>query len=374
MKRKLSMLLFLTLTIFILASCNLGIEDDDVVETDEGEEETFLIPSHKISEAEYQMILPFRPSEARGAITNQVFNRVDIEELEDGLRRHSTDVFDPKDYVYEEGQYFTSSEIYALVDELNPKIKEKKKEKDQIKEYRDNPRVFSHILEQNYLVRKDKSVELGGISIGISLKSVYRFTTETGGPQYYEDISMKEMLEEGERVAEHVLKIIREKEDLKDVPVMIGLYREAKQASPTSGQYVRKTFVDAGESSIDKWEKIEEEHVLYTSKTSSDKHADDYQKVKTFDQRVNEYFPNYVGVVGEGFYVDDDLQKITLTLPLEFNGRSEVVGFTQYVYGVADEIFQKHYDLEIVIETMDKTEAIITRDAGDEELDVHILK
>lgn len=374
MMKKLRTIIPLCIMLIILTSCNLGMDDNGVVESDENEGETFIIPNNKVSEAEYQMILPFRPSEARGVITNQVVNRVDIEELEDGLRRHSTDTFNPEDYVYEEGQYFTANEIYSLIDEINPKIKEKKKEKDQIEEYRNNPRIFSHLLEQNYLVRKDNSVELGGISIGIALKSVYRFTTETGGPYHYEDISMEEMLEEGERIAEIVLKEIREKDELKNVPVMIGLYREEKQASPVSGNYVRKTVVDAGENSLGKWENIDDKHILYSSKTATGKYADDYQKIKTFDERINEYFPNYVGVIGEGFYVDDELQKITLVLPLEFEGRSEIIGFTQYVYGVAEEVFKDYYDLDIVIETMDKTEAIITRKAGEEQLDVHVLK
>src|SRR5699024_12205928 len=132
---------------------------------------------------------------------------------------HSTDTFNPEDYVYEEGQYFTANEIYSLIDEINPKIKEKKKEKDQIEEYRNNPRIFSHLLEQNYLVRKDNSVELGGISIGIALKSVYRFTTETGGHYNYEDISQAEKLEEGERNAETAIEETWEREELNKDPV-----------------------------------------------------------------------------------------------------------------------------------------------------------
>src|SRR5699024_8075991 len=137
--------------------------------------------------------LPYRPSAARGAITNQVSNRVDINELEEGLRRHSIDMFDLKKYVFEEGQYLDSNTIYDLIDSVNADVKDKKNKDEQIKEHRKNPRVFSHILEQNFLERKDDRVELVGISIGISLKSVYRFQTEIGGPDYYEKISKDEM-------------------------------------------------------------------------------------------------------------------------------------------------------------------------------------
>ena len=49
-----------------------------------------LLPSHSLDDDQYKILLPYRPSAARGAITNQVANRVDIDELEEGLRRHST--------------------------------------------------------------------------------------------------------------------------------------------------------------------------------------------------------------------------------------------------------------------------------------------
>src|SRR5690625_439586 len=208
--RKIHVLILCSL--LALSGCmnlNLG-EEDEIIQTEEhNQTEISILPTHKLSDSEYKMLLPFRPSRARGAITNQITNRIDIDELEDGLRRHSTDVFDPDKYVYEEGQYFTAKDIYTLIDDLNPDIEDKESTEEQVKEYRDNPRVFSHILEQNYLERNDDTVDLVGISIGISLKSVYRFTTEIGGPPYYEDISMNDMLEEDKKIAKESISVAR---------------------------------------------------------------------------------------------------------------------------------------------------------------------
>src|SRR5690625_2641961 len=161
------------------------------------------------------MILPFRPSEARGVITGQVKNRLDIDEMEDGLRRHSTEVYDPEKYFYEEGQYLDEKFVKGLIDDLNPDRPSPEAKK---KEHEKNPRILSHILEQNYLNKKDdNSVELVGISIGIALKSVYEFEAEGKGP-YFHDIPKKEMLSKGNEIAEEVLAEIREIEELADVP------------------------------------------------------------------------------------------------------------------------------------------------------------
>lgn len=363
-------------TLLLLASCSNQKQEDIVQpEENEGETEISIIPNYSLSNDQYKMLLPYRPSAARGAITNQITNRVDIDELEEGLRRHSTSVFDPKKYVFEEGQYLETEFIYELIDSLNPKVKEKSDQKEQIKEHRDNPRVFSHILEQNYLQKKENNtVELVGISIGISLKSVYRFQTETGGPYYYEEISKKEMEEEGKKIAQQVLEAIREKdnEELKKVPIMFALFREEEQSSPVPGNFVAKTLVGEGKGTIDKWEIINEENVLFPSDRAKEKYNEDYQKVKTFSEKIADYFPNYVGVAGKGLYIEKNLTQLSIEVPIEFYGKGEVVGFTQYAYGLVKEIFPNYYDIEVNVTSSHGSESLIYRKAGEDEPNVHI--
>src|SRR5699024_5184805 len=91
----------------------------------------------------------------------------------------------------------------------------------------DNPKYLSHILEHNFLKRKDDdTTELAGLSIGIALKSVYRYQTEQGGSYHFKDIPQKDIEKNGKKIAQTVLERIRKIEGLEDVPVMIALYRE----------------------------------------------------------------------------------------------------------------------------------------------------
>lgn len=363
------MLFIMFAILLVISGCGRVVEDDLVQPEEEGETEVSIIPSHAVEESQYKILLPYRPSAARGAITNQVANRVDIDELEEGLRRHSVSVFSPEKYVFEEGQYLTTDKIYELIDSLNPEIKDPANKKD----HEENPRVFSHILEHNFLERKDNRVELVGISIGIALKSVYRFQTETGGPYYYEEISLREMKREGERIAQAVLKEIRSMDELRDIPVMIALFREAEQSSPVPGSFIQKTVVEGGQTEIGKWEPINEENVLFPSNEAEEKYPNDAQKMKAFSDKVAQYFPNFVGVVGRGFYVDKELSKLSIEIPIEFYGKGEVIGFTQYAYGLVKEIFGTHFDLEVYIYSSDGPESLIFRDAGEEEPGVHIF-
>ncbi|WP_047979588.1 CamS family sex pheromone protein [Ornithinibacillus contaminans] len=359
--------------LLLLTSCapKIGEEEDELMPNEEEPTgQPSIVPTYKLSDEDYRVILPYRTSEARGVITNQLANRLDIDEMEEGLMRHSKEYFDPNKVYFEEGQYLTDETVYTWIDELNPVV-EKGSE---VEEYRENPRYLSHILEQNFLKRNDdNTVDLVGLSIGLALKSQYRFQTEVGGPYFYEDIKQADMLKKGQEIAQKVLERIRGMEGLADVPVMFAIYREEEVGSAVPGNFVAKTYVQDGDLSIDEWEAVKEDYILFPSSEAEKKYFDDAQIVKTFGIDIAEFFPNYVGYIGEGFYVNEELQKLTIEVPIEFKGKGEVIGFSQYTYGLVKDKFPNKYDIEIKISSSDKLEGLIYRESGEENPTVHIF-
>lgn len=403
--------------LLILTSCAPKMEDDneDTVlqkENENSKQETSLVPSHKLSKSNYQIPIPYRTSAARGVIVNQLGNRVDIDEMEEGLRRHSKPIFDPEKYLFEEGQYLEADMVYDWLGRkltekqmkeakeqyrkehdmdkdadvsdadvqkgaLNPSIKSFDDDADveDIKQAEeDKPKYLSHILEQNFLKRKDDdTTELAGLSIGIALKSVYRYQTEQGGSYHFKDIPKKDIEKNGKKIAQTILERIRKIEGLENVPIMFSLYREESQDSPVPGNYFAKTKVSKGDMSIKEWDAIDEDYVLFPSNEAKDDHFETYEVVQDFAEEIADYFPNYVGVIGEGFYNGDDLKKLTLEIPLDFNGKGEVLAFTQYVYGLVQDMFPEGYDLEIEISSSDKMESLIFRGPNEKKPSVHIF-
>src|SRR5699024_7448214 len=97
----------------VLVACAPNEKKDEVVKEDEEKKQTpSIVTSYKLSKDNYKTILPFRPSKARGVITNKVANRLDIVEVEEGLIRHSKEVFEHEKYYYQEDQYLTKSMVY----------------------------------------------------------------------------------------------------------------------------------------------------------------------------------------------------------------------------------------------------------------------
>ncbi|WP_062322606.1 CamS family sex pheromone protein [Halolactibacillus sp. JCM 19043] len=383
MKRLISMII-----LSIVVGCAPQYDENDEVidETLPGEEqETAIIPNYQVDESDYQVLLPYRLSESRGVTTNQIANRIDIRAFENDLRRHSTDVFDPDDYFFQEGQQIGRSELYSWLERyseasqygLNPAVSytEDSSLEEKLADERDNPKYLTHILEQNFLVRTEEdTVKLAGISLGIAMKSEYQFQTEIGGPFYYESISTEKMMTEAKRVASEAVTRLRQKDGLMDVPIMVAIYQEAARNSLVPGHMVAKTVVDAGSGNVSGWESIEEEYVLFPSARAREVDPDLSAIVADFQEDIREFFPNYVGLVGEGFYQGDQLRKLTLEIPLTFQGQAEINGFTQYVYGLVMDSFQTHYDLEVVIKSDQQQESLIMRERDAEKATVYIYE
>ncbi|WP_102028766.1 CamS family sex pheromone protein [Salirhabdus sp. Marseille-P4669] len=410
---KKSFLFFVSILLFVTACTpSYDSEEEIVQDTDEEDPETAIIPKYNFSDDEYKIILEYepgqskgvldeqiyKPGKARGVIVNQVFNRYDIDEMEEGLRRHSKSVFDPEHFYFQEGQFLTEEVVYRWLNRkyteadweeyykdhdknppltkeqfmsgLNPTFTGDESDPDA---YKKSPRYLSHILEQNYLQKtEENTVGRKGISIALAMKSVYQYQTEVGGPTYYHEISEKEMLKKGKEYAQIILERIRKMEEAQDLPIMFTIYREESQSSLVPGNFVAKTVVDGSDMTIGEWTSIEEDYVLFPSDEADKKYPGDANMMKDFTESVREFFPDYVGVIGKGFYVDGELQELIVEVPIEFKGKGEVIGFTQYAYGLIMEIFSNKYDLEINVQSTNKQEAILYRDAGKEEPEVYI--
>ncbi len=283
--------IWLSITLLTLAGCapSLNNNEDEVVpkKMKRNSRRSQLFPVTSCRKKNYRTILPYRTSASRGVITNQMMNRMDIGEMETGLRRLSKEYYDPEKYFFEEGQYLTSDMLYKWLDrnltkdqlektlkkrveqleENGQKVDEEDKEairkelqlglnpaiaNDKSKDQQENnPKYLTHILEHNFLKKnKDDTVELVGASIGIAMKSDYAFQTEVGGTTYHKKIDKETMLKKGKEIAQTVLERVRKIEELSDIPIMFALYREEDQGSPVPGSYVAKTGVSGGDMKL----------------------------------------------------------------------------------------------------------------------------
>ncbi|MGM9986237.1 MAG: CamS family sex pheromone protein [Bacillaceae bacterium] len=389
------------MTFLLLTGCVPQLQKEDKVTQNTDDTKTSaIIPKYSISDAYYKTLLPFKPSPSRGLIVSNMQNRIDIDAFEEGSLRIATEYFDTKDYLFQEGQTLDKKTIERLVIRqrtaaqqkaiekqlgksvpnigLNPPIESAKsgdtEEKDKARNEA-SPEYISHILEQNFLVKNKKgNVELGGVVIGLAMNSVHYYNlTGTGYPREYK-IPDSKIKAEAEKMAQKILTYIRkEYPKLNKVPIVFTVYKQAPKGSLVPGVFIEKTKVDKGENTIGKWDKIDESYYVFPSDEATKNYRDDATKVSNFKADIVEYFPNYTGVIGKGYYQGNELQEMDLDITIQFNSKAEVIGFTQYVISLLLEHFPSYIKVEAKINSNKGTEAIIIRNPNEDEPFVEIL-
>lgn len=376
--------------LFLLTGCSSNNESEDS-STKNSEEETAIIPKYQINEEYYRTILPFEPSQARGQTVSNLNTRYDMDEMELGLMRIAQNSFNTDDYYFKEGQFLDSSTVRSWLKRKYNDAQLKENELDASEnlglnpinpdtgdieaDNEANPLYLAHILEHNYMVQQsDDTVGLGGVVIGLALNSVHYYQKVAYGDTFSVDIPEQKMISEGKKIGEEVLSRLRSMEGLEEVPITIALFKQEANSSIVPGNFVSYTEVSAGSNEVGSWKDLNEEYLLFPSDEAKEDYRDDNTTFINFKSDVEEYFPNFNGVVGRGFYVDDQLQELKIEIPIQFYGKTEAVGFTQYVAGLVLEYFPNYISVEVSVTSTSGTEALIVRNAGDDEPFVHIYQ
>ncbi|MEH6986604.1 CamS family sex pheromone protein [Cytobacillus firmus] len=387
MKKLIMLALSLTL---LLAGCAPNFnKQEEVVQEDKNEKDKAIIPNYKISDKYYRTLLPFEPSESRGLVVNNISTKYDINEFETGLMRVAQNTFDTEKYLFQEGQFLKRETVQSW---LNRKFTEKQlkehkmKAEDNIglnpmiadggdidKNNEKSPIYLAHILEHNYLLKNDDGkVGLGGVVIGLAMNSVHYYQKEQYGATFETEIKRDVLEREGKKMAEEVLQRVRQIKGLKDVPVTIALFEQQSRTSVVPGSFFAYAKADKGSNKLGGWEDISEKYVLFPSSTAEKNHRDDLTAFLNFKQDVETYFPNFNGVIGKAFYAQDQLQEINIDIPIQFYGKAEGIGFTQYVTGLVVKHFPEYISVQVNISSVNGPEALVVRKADQSEPFVHI--
>ena len=361
-------------TLLLVTGCTPSTDEGtEVLQTEEESRKSVIISDVQIDDNYYKTLLPYEESASRGLVVSNMATKYDMKEVENGLLRLSQNQFSPDNYFFQEGQYLSKETISSWLarsnqtkDGLNPDdmglTGEEKAKK--------APVYVTHIVEQNYLQRVDDTVRLAGISIGVSLNSIYYYTKEDYGATYEEKLSDEQRKENGQKIANEIVSRMRAMEGLEDIPIVVGLFKQNSRNAIVPGTYF--SYGVATGSGISEWEEIDEEYVLFPTSDAEEKYRDINTMFKHFKQDIDEYFSNYTSVIGTGFFKDQGLQELTINIPIQFYGSSEVISFTQYVAGLIPAHFNKEMNVEVQINSLDGAEALLIKKSGEEEPFVHI--
>ncbi|MCC3358829.1 CamS family sex pheromone protein [Bacillus sp. REN16] len=394
--------------LLLLSGCAPDFDQEtEVVQDSDKKAEKAIIPRYNISDSYYKAVIPYKTGKARGIVSAYINNRLDIDEFETGLMRIAQDSYPSNKYFFQEGQYLEKDTVQDWLKRKRSDAQQKayevavakaknSKEKELPNEglnpvfdtsnedpgyeaaMQKSPIYIGAITEQNYLIKNNEDkLELGGIVIGIGMNShhYYNLPDSMGGYPRDVKISNADIESEGKKAAEEIINRIRTQKEyssIRDIPIVVALFRQEAASSVAPGNFIMKAKVDPNSSKIGKWETINEKYYFFPSNDAKNNYREDSLMVQNFSDAIADFFPNFTAVVGKGFYKNDELQELTLTIPMQFYGKAEVIGFTQYVTGLIMEHFDNYISLQVYIESESGAESVIVRDAGENEPTVHV--
>lgn len=399
-----------------LIGCSPAVDDneeepemvEEVEEVEEEEEEEYVItPSLNTSENYYRNVLEggtYIRSDARGNTAHAMNNRVDIEQFELGLMEIAMGRFDPEDYYFQEGDNLSGEvlnswlrryepsqddedldededEAYESVEEeheveesagLNPPLADADDDEEAMREA---PLILSNIIEHNYYSGDDEDVELSGVVMGISVRSVYYFRTEDEDGYYFHEQTIDEetALDYAEEAADEMLERMRAVEELENVPVTFAIFHEQPRGSVNPGTFKRTAEAGSEDTELSGWESINEQNFVFPSNAARDEHPAAAERFSEFKEDINEFFDYPAGVIGRGRYKDGNLDEMKVEINLQSHGKAEVIALTQFISSRLEEVFQSQAPVYVYLDSVEGREAVIIQNPG-EEPTMHVYK
>lgn len=395
-------IILLISTIFLLAACNNNQKDNQSDKDQSGSKDSQntnqvkqIATDKNVQVDNYRTILPFKESQARGLLQDNMANSYNGEDFESGLLTLSKEVFPTNKYLYQDGQYLDKKTINAYlnpkytkkeIDKMSEKEKKSKKanenlglnpshngETDEEKIAEQSPAYLSNILEQDFYGNNDsKAKNIKGMTIGLAMNSVYYYQKEKDGETYSKKLDDKEIEKQGKQMASEMLSRLRENSDLKDIPIHFAIYKQSGQDSITPGEFIAGATADDGKTKINEWDTIKEKSALLPSSTAEDYNETLNNNFKQFNDNLQSYFSNFTQAVGKVKFVNKKPKQLTVDLPIDYYGQAETIGITQYVTEQAEKYFDNIDEYEIRIKDGNTPRALISKSKDVKEPQVHI--
>lgn len=322
------------------------------------------VTTGRVDEGVYQSLLvdgKYQTGVATGVDTSSLNSNYNTSNFESGLLRLAQKNFSVDKYYFQEGQKISGLTLKSWLarksdsnaDGLNPADTTK-------------GQAIQKILEYNFVATD--SEKLAGIVIGIALNKVdYSMEPDV-------ELTDEDMLAQGRQAANSVLTRLRKESGLKDVPIYVALFEQAKNNDVEGGNYILGAL-SSGTATIDKWETLSENHILLPVASGDNEATADglNDTFKKFRSATTSFFPNLTGVSAMAYYADSQLRKITITIQSGYYSQAEVSSFTQFVAKTAQSTFAKDIAWEITINSVKGVQSYVMSQ-GDKDPIAHIFE
>lgn len=321
----------------------------------------------------------YTTSKSRGVNVAQNDNVMNLKSFETGLLDVSKKQFSTSKYVYQEGQYLNTATVQKWLGRksssnpngLNPVNNGKKDANTR------NPIYLQQLEEQDYMVQSGSKITLGGVTVGLGMNSVDYYTKVQYGATYQTNISDTVLTEQGKKMANTVLQRLRQQSALKNVPIVLALYKQSSNDSLVGGNMIAYAVSKNGSTSISNWKALNWQNYVFPATTESKNsgaNSNDEADFSSFKSHVQNFFPNLSGVTANAHYKDKSLSKLSVNITTKFYSETEIISFTQYLATAAKRYLPAGVPVEITVKSANGTvQSFLARTAKGSSYYTHVF-
>lgn len=282
----------------------------------------------------------------------------DFKTIGRGLQILSSDYFSTSNHYMSEGQYLklalkkelvTRKSEYSLQPATGTTIGGVK-----------NPIMVQNIQEQDYYVKDGRGYTLKGMSFSIILEP-----RDSNNAILAEPMSNSDIESYGRECIKKFYNVIRSADDfkkIKDLPVLIAVYRATNTASSTvDGNYILKSYCqkDVGEINI-----VNHENILFSSERAEQVDKTTYADFNAIKTIVKNAATEAVGFVGEARYINNEIQSMVINANLNIKSSTELMYLTSIIADAIDNKFTYDFQISVLVNSQDQLQAVIVKDKG----------
>lgn len=285
----------------------------------------------------------------------------DFQTIGRGLQILSSDYFSTSNHYMSEGKYLKLALKQEMESRKNPDYSLQPVAGTTIDNIKD-PVMVQNIQEQDYYIKDGNQYTLKGISFAIIIDPRQNDANNSRLETPMADSAVESF---GKECIQKMYKIIQNHEDfekVKDVPILITIYRATDTASSTvNGNYILKSYC---QKEVGEITKVNHENVLFTSTRAEEIDKTTYADFSAIKTNLKNAATEAAGLVGEARYVDGEIQSMVMSANLNVKTYTEMMALTSLIADSIDSKFTYDFDVKVIVKTQDEIAAIIVKDKG----------
>lgn len=357
--------LFLSLIVLSLIGCSPSSEEET--------NKTTIIS--KADSSSYEVIVPIDMNESREYHEQHQNSSEDFNNLGNRLMEISKEYFSTSSYAMGEGSVITYDDLMLLIkreSETNEAGLNPNKNEEFLSGVQNvkilNPVLVSDVIEQDYYKKVDGEYVLAGMSVAIFMNPFQ--TAQAGSNTYTTRLNDDIMFEYGSTMGRKLERFLRKKDEAKKIPILITLYVKGESGSYLPGYMLGKAyFVDRSPT----FERLSEKWVLLPSTAAKSLDIDNYNQFSNFKSALSEFIIDDVATVGVGYYSDNILKELNITVQYSPKTYVEFMTLVNYSAELLNTFVNDTFDITIKFKNQSDTTAIVLKNSGNKDIQIVYL-